>query len=294
MFRSVTKKCLSVIYAGLFLVLANLACEPEPAIPPDPTNNNSFATAWNVALPYSADTTVPVTDSAEFFHFGIGSTKIFAMVIVINVELLEPAQTSFYLRTELYSEKRTFLEDSRDAVLSPSLWVASRSNQNYYLRITPVGNPGSDRYRYHVNISAAAINDAFEPDDDTSTATPLLIGIESTGAYLVDAYSDTLSPMASLPDFYRFEIEDTATLMVHVSRLGGDCEPVLKLYNPLGELLGESYDTLSSFAVTESGYEPGMWFLEISDKRGLYPQYGTSEVGYNYLEAYTVEVNDLK
>lgn len=292
MVRAETIKCMLWLLAGWLIIVCNLACKPEPVAPPEPTDNNSFATAWNIALPYSADTTVPITDSAEFFHFGIGSTNLFGMVIVINVELVEPSQGSFYLRSELYSEKLTFLTASRDTEFAPSLWVASRPMQNYYLRITPIGNPGGDRYRYHVNITAAAINDAFEPDDDTSDATPLLMGIESSGAYLVDAFSDSLTPMASLPDFYSFELDDTATIYLRVSRLGGDCQPQLRLYRPDGEIFGESEDTLTSFDLTGVGFEQGKWFIEIDDKRGLYPQYGTSEVEFNYLELYTVEVND--
>lgn len=276
----------------VFVMLALLFCngEGEPPAPPDPTDNNTIEKAWDVSLPYTKEFTIPGTDPAEVFHFGIGPNKPFASVIVLKIKLLEPTGTPFYLKAELLSENQALLVSSRVTELVPSAWVASRSNQLYYLRITPVGDPGSDRYRYRLEIASSTINDPLEPDDDTTSATPLLLGIETTGAYLCDAFSDSLEPMASLPDFYRLELEDTTYLYVTIKGLGGDCQPVMRLYWPDGELFEETQDTAATFDLV-SEFEPGNWFLEVTDARGFYPAYEEGEVAFNYLNPYSLLVS---
>lgn len=277
-----------VLKIGLvvFMIMGGLFCngDDEPP-PPDPTDNNTIETAWDVNIPYVKEFTLPATDPAEVFHFGIGANKPFASVIVVKVKLLEPAGTAFYLKADLLGEKQTPLVSSRDTELVPSAWVASRPNQTYYLRIMPIGNPADDRYRYSLEIASSTINDPLEPDDDTASATPLLFGIETTGAYLCDAFSDSLEPMASLPDFYRFELEDTTYLYVTIKGLGGDCQPVMRLYAPDGEVFKETQDTAATFDLV-SGFEPGNWFLEVTDARGFYPVYDEGEVAFNYLTHY--------
>lgn len=276
----------------VFVMLALLFCngDEEPPVPPDPTDNNTIEKAWNVTLPYTKEFTIPADDPAEVFHFGIGANRPFASVIVVKVKLLEPTGTAFYLKTELLSENQTPLVSSRDSELVPSAWVASRSNQLYYLCITPIGDPGGDRYRYRLEIASSTINDPLEPDDDTASPTPLLLGIETTGAYLCDAFSDSLEPMVSLPDFYRFQLEDTTFIYVTINGLGGDCQPVMRLYRPDGEVFEEVEDTVATFDLV-SGFEPGDWFLEVTDVRGFYPAYGEGEVAFNYLAPYSLLVS---
>jgi len=278
-----------VLATGLFV----LACDNDDSTtPPDPTDNNTIQTAWDVSIPYAKEFTIPADDPAEVFYFGIGPNKPFASVIVIKVDLLEPTGTPFYLKAELLSEKQTpLVPNARESDLVPAAWVASRLEQTYYLRITPVGDPAGDRYRYRLEIASSNINDPLEPDDDITDASPLLLDIESTGAYLVDAFSDSLEPMASLPDFYRFELKDTTMLYVDVSRLGGDCKPLMRLYAPDGEAFGEIKDTTAVFDLTGSGFVAGYWFIEVTDEEGYYPAYGKGEVAFNYLEPYTVLVS---
>ncbi|MBA7612128.1 hypothetical protein ES703_19362 [subsurface metagenome] len=278
-----------VLATGLFVLVCD---NDDSTTPPDPTDNNTIETAWDVNLPYVKEFTIPADDPAEVFHFGIGPKKAFASVIVIKVNLLEPTGTPFYLKAELLSEKQTpLVPDARESDLVPAVWVASRPEQTYYLRITPVGDPAGDRYRYRLEIASSNINDPFEPDDDTASATPVLLGIETTGAYLCDAFSDTLTPMASLPDFYRLELEDTTYLYVTIKDLGGDCKPLMRLYAPDGELFEEIKDTAAVFDLTGSGFSLGDWFLEVTDDRGFYPTYGEGEVAFNYLDPYTVLVS---
>lgn len=279
------------IGAVVFVMLVLLFCngEDEQPVPPDPTDNNTIEKAWDVSLPYTKEFTIPADDPAEVFHFGIGPNKPFASVIVVKIELLEPTGTPFYLRAELLNENQTLLVSSRDAELVPSAWVASRSNQLYYLCITPVGDPGGDRYKYSIEIASSSINDPLEPDDDTASATPLILGIETTGAYLCDAFSDSLEPMASLPDFYRLELEDTTYLYVTIKGLGGDCQPVMRLYRPDGEVFEEIQDTVATFDLV-SEFAPGNWSIEVTDARGFYPAYDEGEVAFNYLTPYSLLV----
>lgn len=276
------------------IVFVDMGCDGDddnnPPPPPDSTKNNTFETAWNVNLPYSAQITVPTTDSREFFHFGIGESKVFGAVILVKLKLVEPTGKSFYLRAELFTEDKALLVDSRDLELAPSVWVASRPQQTYYLRLTPIGTPDTDRYTYSLSIEASWINDPLEPDNDTADATQLILGVESD-AYLVDAFSDSIEPMTSLPDFYSFELEDTTMLYVRLSRLGGDSKPLLILFNPTRDTFAWVKDSAATFDLTGPEFEAGEWFLEVTDERGYYPSYGKGGVPPNYLEPYTLVVS---
>jgi len=271
-----------------------LACDSgddDDSQPPSPTANNTLDSAWNVNLPYSGEFEVPGDDPAEVFHFGIGSSQTFGAVIVIKLKLLEPVAGGFRLDAELLSEQETLLVSSQNSDLLPTAWVASRPNQTYYLRIRPVGDPG-ERYRYSLEIASSSLNDPFEEDNDTSQATALMLGIDYA-AYLCSPFSDSLTdaPMASLPDFYSIELLDTACVYVTVEKLGGDCKPLLRLYRPDGEVFAEVEDTAASFDLA-AGFQAGRWYLEVTDARGSYPQYGDGDVAFNYLSPYLLRVTD--
>lgn len=259
--------------------------------PPPPTENNTFQTAWTVRLPYAKQVTVPMTDSAEFFYFGIGETQVFAQVIVINVELIEPTGKDFNLGVQLFNQDQDLLVESSDSDVEPAAWIASRPEQTYYLGLAPVGDPETDRYTYRINITTSAVNDPFEPDNDFSQAQSLILGVESTGAYLVDAYSDTLESMYWLPDFYSFQIQDTTLLYAHLYGLGEDCNPVMRLYNPDAELFAQAADTSGVFDLTGSGFKQGRWYLEINLEESSYPSYDKGQVRLNYLDVYTIWVS---
>lgn len=281
-----------IVVCAVMLISGLAGCDPPPPPePPDPTDNNSFEDAWNVNLPYGIILPVPETDSAEYFHFGIGSRDEFAHVILIRVEVLEPAETSFYLRAELFTENQSLLVSSRDTELVPAAWIATRPEHTFYLRLTPVGSMPDGKYRYSLNVSSAAVNDAFEPDDDTGSANPLLVGIESTGAYLVDAYSDTGPYTASLPDFYSFDVDEENRYYIYVDRLGADTKPLLRVYSPDGEIFAELEDTAATLDLFDADFQAGKWFVEITDREGFYPIYGEGEVAENFFQAYLVLVS---
>jgi hypothetical protein len=271
--------------------IAYLGCDDDDVIvPPDSTVNNTLEDAWDVSLPYSKEFTLPATDPAEVFRFGIGAKQAFCTVIVIKVKLLEPAGTPFYLKAELLSDEEIPLVTSRDAELVPAAWVASRANQLYYLRITPVGDPDSDRYRYSLDISSSTLNDPFEPDDDTASATPIIPGIQTTGAYLCSPFADSLvsESMEALPDFYSVQLENSADLYVTLSGTGSDSDTRIRLYDPAGALAAETADTIDTFVLSE--FQAGKWYVEVTEASGFYPQYADGEVGYNYLSPYLLLV----
>jgi hypothetical protein len=278
---------LSVIY--LFLIYGSCS---EPVPPPDLTDNNTLEDAWNVELPYGNTVEVPADDDAEVFRFGISGTEVFAKMIIVNLELLEADGVGFYLDADLLSGAGTpLITDGRESDLVPSVWVCSHPHQTYYFRITPTGTLNGDRYSYSISISSSDINDPGEPDDDTANAQPISIGVETTGAYLVDAFSDSTVSSSSLADFYKFELDQAGLLYVKVSRLGGDCQPVLRLYNPYGELVEEVEDSIADFDISQSNYQPGWWFLEVNDQDGFYPSYGKGNIAFNYLKRYVLLVS---
>lgn len=292
--RFVKTLILFLLPAASFIL--GTSCNVEPPPLPDPTNNNSIDSAWNVTLPYTYQVTVPATDSAEVFHFGIGSDKNFGSILLIKVKLIEPKKAGFYLRAELLTSKDlALLVDSRNSELEPAAWIASKSNQLYYLRLTQNGDPDTDRFTYSVEISKTKINDPFEPDDDTANATPLELGFPHDGSYLCDAFSDSVEPMLSLPDYYEFELEDTTLLYIKAERIGGDAKPVLKLIKPDGSLFKEVRDTLAVIDLITPyktmPFDAGTWFLEVTDETGFYPSWGKGEVAYNYLEPYVITVS---
>jgi hypothetical protein len=268
----------------------------EPTTPlPDPTDNNTIDSAWTVTMPYSDTISVPLTDSAEIFEFGVPAGKSFGSVILIKLRVLEPKTSAFYLRAELLTDNLTLLVDSKNSDDEPCAWVAARPGQVFYLRLTPKGDAGTDRYRYSLIISKSTINDPFEPDDDTATANEILPGFAHDGSYLCDAFADSVEPMKSLPDFYKFELTDTTMLYVKLSKLGGDSKPELVLYKPDGTLFEDVKDTTAVFDLItpyeSKSFNSGYWFLEVTDERGSYPLWGKGLVAFNYLEPYSLIVS---
>lgn len=281
-FRSII---LTTLTAAI-ITLPNFACNDE-IIPPDPTDNNKLQTAWDVDIPYLKEIAVPSGDSAEFFHFGIGSDKSFCSVITVSVEILEPLNSSFKLDAELSSQAGTTLVHLQVSD-SAALWVASRPEQLYYLRLIPTGELESDLYRYRIGISSFKVNDPYEPDNLLESAHPLQPGLEKT-AYLATAYRDSVQSDTWLGDFYFIELDEPGTLSVTVSELEHASGPVIRLYDPSGENSAEIQDTTAWFDLTQ-GFEPGRWYLELNEAQDSYPCFGKGEVPWYYIEPYTLMV----
>lgn len=293
--RSFTKRVTPIFLSVFVFLIAGIDCGETPDPLPDPTANNTFDSAWTVTTPYSDTISVPLTDSVEIFEFGVPDNKSFGSVLLVKLVVLEPVTSDFYLRAELLTYDKALLVDSRNSDTEPCSWVAARSGQIFYLRLTPKGDAGTDRYKYGIIISGSTINDPFEPDDDTMSANEIVPGFTHDRSYLCDAFSDTVEAMKSLPDFYKFELTDTTMLYVKVSKLGGDAKPLLTLYKPDGTVFGNVKDTSEVFDLVtpyeSKTFDSGYWFLEFTDERGSYPSWGKGLVAYNYLQPYALTVS---
>lgn len=282
------------VLAALVFFSANLACngDDDEVVLPDPTANNTRDSAWNVDVPYSREYSVPATDPGEWFRFGLGASDALGGVIVIQLTLLTPQEGAFYLKSVLWSEDDLRLVESANSDLLPSVWVASRPGQTYYFHIIPVGDPG-DYYRYRLEVSRSTLHDPSEPDDDTANASLTELNVVNPEAYLCSPFSDSLvdSAMKSLADFYSLELIDTTYLYVAVEGLGADCEPLVRLYSPSGEVFDSLLGTTGFFDLV-TDFQPGRWFVELTDARGFYPQYGSGDVAYNYVTPYVLKIAD--
>ncbi len=293
--RSFVKRVTLIFLFSLVFLIAGLDCDESTDPLPDPTANNTFDSAWTVSTPYSDTISVPLTDSVEIFEFGVPDNKSFGTVLLVKLVIIEPVTNDFYLRAELLTYDKALLVDSRNSSTEPCSWIAARPGEIFYLRLTPKGDAGTDRYKYGIIISGSTINDPFEPDDDTTSANEIVPGFTHDGSYLCDAFSDTVEPMKSLPDFFKFELTDTTMLYVKVSKLGGDAEPELVLYKPDGTLFGAVKDTSAVFDLItpyeSKSFDSGYWFIEVTDERGAYPSWGKGLVAFNYLEPYALNVS---
>ena len=215
---------------------AAAAPTPVPVAPPSPEPlrrtvtsqeaepNDDILKPNEIALNTTVNAAIETPNDADFYTFTVpGNRRDIVDVRVTNTS------TTLAPRLTIYSPDKSVLHNRYigDGGANINHMFVPRPNDRYYASVSSAGGIGT----YQLTVEAKNAFDAFEPNDNILSATPIAIG-KPIKANIMDPGD---------ADFYRFETQSAAKVSVFVENGLGSLAPRLTVYNPDKSILHNRY-----------------------------------------------------
>ena len=189
------------------------ASQPPSASEHEP--NDTFATARPLAFDHAVTGAVSGVVDRDFFRLrGDAGGRDRARLVLRNRSMTLAPQVI------LFDGRRTRVREYYDATAGASLEIhfTVEPNQDHYVEVLRVGREGGD---YEITLTQDHAADAYEPNDDALTATPVHLGPPLT-ANLLDEQD---------ADWYRVTAADGAPLAVRLENRSTTLAPRVRVYD---------------------------------------------------------------
>ncbi|MBX9789553.1 MAG: S8 family serine peptidase [Pirellulales bacterium] len=217
-------------------------------------NNDTIGTASDLGLLTGTRTlsSLVLADSQDFYKFNIETAASAGNAVSIAFQ-----QAQGDLQLALYNSAGTLVGTSQGTGNSETISLAGMSAGRYYVRVYGANGATNPNYSLTIVAPAALVDDPYEDNDTTATATDLgTIATTTSLALLV---------MADSQDFFKFTTVATggASSAVSIGFQNAQGDLQLALYNSAGTLVGTSQGTGNSETISLNGLAAGRYYIRV-------------------------------
>jgi hypothetical protein len=226
----------------------------QPAGASEHEPNDTFATARPLAFDHAVMGTISGVVDRDFFRLrGDGGGRDRARLVLRNRSMTLAPQII------LFDARRTRLREYYDVTAGASLEVhfTVEPNQDRYVEVLRVGREGGD---YELTLTQDHAADAYEPNDDAFTATPVHPG-PPLAANLLDEQD---------ADWYRVTAAADAALAVRLENRSATLAPRVRVYDHNRAEIGERHSVRAgeSLDLVLPGARDATYYLEVAPVTG--------------------------
>jgi hypothetical protein len=189
--------------------------------------SNDILHAHEIPLDSPIKAAIVKPDDVQYFAFATSDTRRDLVDVIIKNE-----STTLAPDVTIYNSDKSQIAENYNGTAGGdvSQSLAAQPKGRYYVRVKPCCSSGPGNYT--LTIRPLKAYDAFEPNDDILHASPITIGKTIEAGIMI----------ADDVDFYAFDVDQAAKLVVAVENLSTTLAPDVTIFSPEKSQIAENYN----------------------------------------------------